>query len=234
MNRAAHFTWDTGDVEWNLGEDLEKAGGNPCHNKSDGKFCASGKPMAGDKTGVTVKPSKTKAFDGEVKQTKNTLSRLEAGALGEKLVTAYLQHGGLKDARTLNIKVNNFPIDLVADHGVIEVKTGQVSNSKSAQQWRATIGQPGKKETEWLKKATPEQKRAHNEKKAQAILERKQQALADLSQVAGKKIKAYTYGVIINPDTKRADLYRFNGFHLRIGWNTPQAAKGYLGSVSYE
>lgn len=207
---------------------------NPCHNKSDGRFCDSGKPIGGDKVDIKTKSSKAKAWNGEQVELKSKLSKQEAGALGEKLIIAHLQANGLKDARTLNVNVNNFPVDLVADHGVIEVKTGLVSNSKSAQQWRATIGQPGKKETAWLKKATPEQKRAWNEKKAAKILERKQQALDDLSLIAGKRIRAYTYGVILNPDTKRADLYRFDGFHLRIGWSSSQAKTGYLGSVSYE
>ena len=39
---------------------------------------------------------------------------------------------------------------------------------------------------------------------------------------------------IINPDTKTADIYKFEGWHDRIGWNSEEAKKAYVGTVKYE
>jgi hypothetical protein len=134
----------------------------------------------------------------------------------------------------MNSKHNNFPVDLVQDHSVIEVKAGLVSNSSTAQHWRATIGKPGKEETAWLKTASSEAKRAWNKKKEQAILQRKEQAAKSISKVLGKQVKARTMTVILNPDNKTADLFEFKGFHLRIRWDSPAVKKAYVGSFKYD
>ncbi len=222
---------------FNEGVDDSIEKGNSCHVGSGpkgGQFCSTGGGGKAPKpAGLQVKTVKARAFKGEPVEIHNKMSKLEVGALGEKLVIAYLQANGKPGAKTLNVKINNFPIDLIQDHGAIEVKAGLISNGKSAQHWRATIGQPGKAEAKWLAQASAAKKAAFNEKKAQAILDRKQKALDDLSKSVGHKIKAYTYTMIINPDTKRADLYRFNGFHLRISWNSPQAKAGFLATVAY-
>jgi hypothetical protein len=157
------------------------------------------------------------------------LSKLEAGRLGEKIVLEHLHSQGFKDAKPMNAKQNNYPIDMVQDHGAIEVKTGLVSNGKGAQQWRATIGQPGKKESAWLAKASAADKRAWNEQKSQDIIDRKNAATKALGKEFGGKFKGSTMTTIINPDTKTVDLY----FHSRIGWHSPQAKGGYVGSYQY-
>lgn len=161
----------------------------------------------------------------------SNLSKQEVGALGESITIAYLKSLGMKDARALNAKVNNFPVDLVQNHDAIEVKTGLVSNGPSAQQWRATIGQPGKAESEWLKRTTTEQKRRWNEKKQAAILARKTRAVRELSRELGRPVKASTIALLLNPDKRTVDVYRFSGFHLRIGWSGAQ--KNYVGSYKY-
>jgi hypothetical protein len=176
---------------------------------------------------------KKKAWDGKQIETKTTLSKIEAGALGEHIVMSYLYSKGMKDARSVNVGRNNYPVDLVQDHGAIEVKTGLVSNGDTAMHWRATIGQPGKAEQAWLKTASKEAKRSWNEQKAQQILDRKQAALKEMSMALKRPVKGSTMTTIINPDTRTADLYRFNGFHLRIAWNSPQAKAGYVGTFRY-
>lgn len=163
-----------------------------------------------------------------------SLSKQETGKLGESIILAHLQSQGMKDARPLNAKVNNFPVDAIEDHGVIEIKTGLSSNGASAQQWRATIGQPGKEETAWLKTAGAEEKRAWNDRKAAEIIARKEAAVKTISSDLGRPVHGSTMTAIINPSTKTADLYRFEGFHSRISWNSPQAKAGYIGSVKYE
>jgi len=39
--------------------------------------------------------------------------------------------------------------------------------------------------------------------------------------------------VIVDHDRRIADVYRFDGFHSRIAWNSEQAKKGYVGSYRY-
>jgi hypothetical protein len=182
---------------------------------------------------LKIKETKTKAFQGEPIPIKNQISKQEAGKIGEDAVIAWLHSQGLKDARHLNLDRNNFPIDLVQDHAVIEVKTGNVANGSGAQQWRLTIGEPGKAEKEWLAKASDEEKAAWNQRKQKMIHERKKKALADLSKELGKPIKAKTITCLINPDTKTIDIYVFDGWHDRIGWKSELAAKSYKTSISY-
>jgi hypothetical protein len=115
----------------------------------------------------------------------------------------------------------------------VEVKAGLVSNGESAQHWRATIGQPGKAEAAWLRTASDEEKSAWNDRKAAAIMDRKAAALKQVQARLGRSVKPVTVAVILNPDTKTADVFRFSGFHARIGWNSSQARKGYIGSYRY-
>ena len=133
-------------------------------------------------------------------------------------------------ASTLNVGRNNYPIDFVSHDRVVEVKTGLSTNPKASQQWRATIGQPGKKESEWLKTATAEEKRAWNNQKRQAILERKQRAVDEVSKKLGRPLKPTTLGVIIDPHTREAHVYEFEGFHLRIGWSDKGVKEAYRAS----
>jgi capsid protein len=176
-----------------------------------------------------------RAFTGEPIATKTQLGKSTTGKLGENIIIQYCrQIKGKKDARHLNLDRNNFPIDLVQDHESIEVKAGLVSNRSDAQRWRLTIGEPGKKEKEWLAQASEKQKAAWNSRKQQAIIERKAKCLKNLSKELGKPVKAKTMTVIINPDTKTADIYEFDGWHERIGWKSEEAKAAYVGSVKYE
>lgn len=202
----------------NAGEFAPKGGGVAAHAHSAVK---------------KIKKVREPAFRGKPVAVKTKISKQHAGAIGEAVVIEWLKSQGLKDARHLNLDRNNFPIDLVQDHAVIEVKTGLVSNSSGAQQWRLTIGEPGKKEKEWLAKASEEQKAKWNAKKQAMIHERKKKALADLSKKLGAKVKARTVTVLLNPDTRTCDIYVFDGWHDRIGWNSDVARASYKGSVQY-
>lgn len=197
-----------------------------------GEFASGG--SGGSVSQIKLKPSKKRVFKGNSIATKKTLTKLESGEIGENIAVAYLQEKGMKDAKALHAKTStHIALDLVGDHQLFEIKTGLVSNGPSAQHWRATIGQRGKKEAAWLKKATPEQKKAWNAKKREAILERKQQLLAEFSKALGKKLKGKTICLIMNPDTKQVDMHVFDGFHSRISWNSPEAKKAYVGSFDY-
>ena len=174
-----------------------------------------------------------RVFDGSPIPNKTKISKQTLGAIGEQIAIAYLKQFGIKDAKPLNVKTTNFPVDLIGDHMCVESKAGNVANSKAAQQWRATIGQPGKKETEWLKIASKEEKREWNKKKAKAIMDRKHKVLYDMSKKYGTTIKAKTITTIINPDTRMADIFVFEGFHSRISWTSKDAQEAYAGTYRF-
>lgn len=184
--------------------------------------------------GAVLRPAEKQVFSGAPVETQTKLSKLETGAIGERVAIAHLkQNLGIHDAGPLNSHITNYPIDISGDHIAVEVKTGLVSNGKAAQQWRATIGQPGKSETEWLKTASADQKSAFNEQKRQAIMSRKKSALAELEKTKNVKVAPKTLTTILNPDTKTVDLFMFDGFHSRIPWNSPEAKKAYVGTYHY-
>lgn len=182
---------------------------------------------------VELKESSTRAWDGEQVDLEHGMSKLELGRLGEGVAAEYLKQAGYKDVRTANVERNNAPVDIAHRGGLVEVKTGIVSNGRSAQQWRATIGQPAAKEAAWLRTASADDKREHNAQKAQAIIDRKQSAIAAYSKEIGHKAKGETVALLVNPDSKTVDVHVFDGFHSRIGWSSQQAKDGYVGSFKY-
>lgn len=182
---------------------------------------------------ITLESSDERAYTGQQISTTEALTKQETGAIGEAAAINYLKRQGLLDARPLNMAQNNFPIDVIEDHELIEVKTGLVSNGQSAQHWRATIGQPGKAEREWLKTASSDEKAAWNAAKSSKILSRKNAVLEQYTRRTGIAARGKTIGTIIDPDRKIVDVYEFDGFHLRIGWNSTAAKNAYKGSFSY-
>jgi hypothetical protein len=182
---------------------------------------------------LTKMPAGERAYTGKPVATKVRLGTVSAGELGEAIITQYLkQEMGIRDAEPANPHVTNYPVDIKGDHMLIEAKTGQVSNSTGAQKWRATIGKPGIEETAWLAKAKPEVKAAWNQQKLQAIMDRKAAVLKEFKKQWGQA-KGVTVTTIINPDTRTADIYRYDGFHLHIRWNNDAAKKAYVGSYKY-
>ena len=168
-----------------------------------------------------------RVFRGASVKLKKNISKIETGKIGEALASR------LTGARKMNGKWNNFPIDLVRGDTVYEVKTGLASNRTDAQKWRLTIGEPGKKESEWLKTASENARAKWNERKAAMIRERKMAVMRDLSRRLGRPIRSKTMTFIINPDKRTADMFEFDGFHPIIRWRSPQTAKAYKGSFSY-
>lgn len=191
-----------------------------------GKFGSGG-------SGLTLTPSSERAWNGTPVELDNKPSKQESGALGEQVALAYLRSQGANDAEPLNLQTNNFPVDMIHDHELVEVKTGLVSNGESAMHWRATIGEPGPKEKAWLAKAKPEAKAKWNAEKQQAILDRKNQVVKDFSKKEGTRYGGKTLTVLLNPDTRTADVHMFDGFHSLIRWKSDQAKAGYVGSFKY-
>src|SRR5208282_2235305 len=166
-----------------------------------------------DSGAVSLEPTDERAWSGEQEPNATRLGKQEAGKLGEQISLAYVQSlPGHEDARALNDAKSNFPVDAIGDHEVFEVKTGQVTNSKNAQQWRATIGQPGK---------------------AQAIMDRKQAAVDAYAKALDHPINGKTITVLIHPDKGIADVHVYDGFHQRIGYNSETAKNAYVGTFRY-
>jgi len=215
----------------NPGQFAKKPGRGKPAKESGGKEKKPVQPSTAKRR--RLRPTRERAFNGEPVDTVK-ISKQEAGKIGEEIILSFLISRGRKDARPMNSELNNFPIDLIQDHETIEVKTGQVSNSKGAQQWRLTIGEPGKEEKARLAKMTPEEKYVWNEKKQRDIVLRKERVLKEVSEELGRPVKAATMTVLLDPGRKVADVYRFPGFHQRIAWTSEEAQKAYVGSFVYE
>lgn len=203
--------------------------------EGSGHFGHAGRPgkrggSAAEGTPTAPKRLEGKVWTGEPEAATPSLSKLQTGAIGEKLVIDLLTEAVGVPFGTVNLGVNNAPFDVAGNGFAVEVKTGMATNGKSAMHWRATIGQPGKAEQELLKQMGAEEKRAHNQWKEQEILKRKHALLDRMTAEAGKEIKPLTMGIILSADGKRADVYRFEGFHLRLPWNKYATEEYYLGS----
>lgn len=175
-------------------------------------------------------PASQKVWMGEQLPKERRLSKLDTGELGEQVVAYVLEKELGTDFYAVNDGINNAPVDIVGDHVAVEVKAGLASNGRSAQHWRATIGQPGVEEQALLKEMSAEQKRAHNQRKMDAILTRKNRMVAEMSQELGARIKPLTMGVIISPDGSKADVFAVDGFHQRLGWNQYATEQYYVGT----
>lgn len=190
----------------------------------------AGHPFRGNQY-VTV----PRVFAGKQVLTKDKLTKLETDALGERIFSEWAQTMGLKDIQSLNELhgVNNYPLDLAADHMAIELKTGLVSNTRGAQQWNVKLGKPGPSEQALMDKMSATKLAAWNEKKMQAAMQRKSDALKEVSQETGTRLTGWTVGLIVNPDTQTADIHAFKGFHRRIGWKSPDMQKAYVTTIKY-
>lgn len=187
------------------------------------------RPSGAAKAPVKVKKGKVWAGEQQPKAEKK-LSKLSTGTAGETIAMEALEAKIGAPFSTLNKGINNAPIDVAGNHTAVEVKTGLASNGKTAQHWRATIGQPGKEETALLKQMSSKEKREHNTWKRAKILERKYDALKEMEKMAGAKINAATVGIILSSDGKRGDVFFIPGFHQRLTWKKYAIEKYYIGT----
>lgn len=185
-----------------------------------------------------ITPTKQRAFDG--KQSGKPIDIHLAGAIGEEIIIAHLKSIGYDDADYTSSFIgsdnNNIAFDLIHDHQLVEAKTGQTSNANGV--WALKYdGRFNKIQEANFAKMTPENmakaKKKINAAKVKAIHDRKQAFADAMQKKLGYKIKTGMITVIINHDTKTADLYQFDGLHDRIGWNSELAKSAYLKSVKY-
>ncbi len=182
-----------------------------------------------------------RAWNGKPVELKTHLTKAETGRICEAVILQHTRELGLANPQHLNVGdtaaahgEGNFPVDLRAGDNVIEVKGGLVSNGTSAQQWRVTLGQPGPEERAMMDKMKPEALARYNAAKMEAAVARKEEVRQEISKSTGREQKAWTYGVILNPDKGLADIYRFPGWHARIGWKSSQAAAGFVTTVKWK
>lgn len=219
-------------------DDIESKGG-----RGSGNYGHMGRPghVGGSGGGTTVSlgsdmsryklPPEKRVWQGSSHaQGTGGLSKLETGARGEALAMQVLGEAFGEEFQTVNVGINNAPVDIAGAGFAVEVKTGMASNSPSAQHWRATIGQPGKKEAELLKQMTSEQKRAHNQYKEQEIVRRKRDMVEYMSKTVGYDVSPLTVGIIMESSGNRADVFVFEGFHLRVPWKQGATEENYVGT----
>lgn len=185
-----------------------------------------------------IKDTKDRAWNG--KQEGEPLDIHLAGAIGEEIIIAHLKQIGYADADYTSSFIgsnnNNIPFDLIHDHQLVEAKTGQVGKPSGV--WALKYdGRFNKDQEAAFVKMSPEQvkleKKKINADKVRRIHERKQQFADGLAKDLKYKITPGMITVIVNPATKTADLYQFDGLHDSIGWNSDKAKAGYLKSVKY-
>jgi len=179
-----------------------------------------------------------KNFTGEPKRHGVTLTKNETQAVSERLAIEYLRSQGFKDARPIKPSGrNNYPVDIVYDSRVVEVKGGDIAASKKAQQWRLTQGEPNRREKEAFKHVAAEDRRRYGGLKQDRIFARKQLAQQQIERVLGRKVTFETITMVVDAKSLSsgvADIYKFEGLHKRIGWNSPEAQTGYKKSLVYK
>ncbi|RJR10596.1 hypothetical protein C4588_02900 [Candidatus Parcubacteria bacterium] len=156
------------------------------------------------------------------------------GQIGEKLAMKVFAEKYGVPFETLNVGINNAPIDVGGDHLALEVKAGSATNSERTQMWRAKVAPFSKKEQALYDKMSPEEKTAYNAYKKQAVLDRKQRLLDELSRELGEPIKPMTVGVILSADGKRADMYAIPGFHISLSWKKYASDEYFMGTYDVE
>lgn len=158
-------------------------------------------------------------------------ARLQTGQIGEQLAMRVLTEQFGVPFETLNVGINNAPIDVGGDHTAVEVKTGLATNGPTAQHWRAMISKPSKKEQELIAQMTKEEKKAYYKYKDEQTLRRKHDMLNRLTELAGgQEVKPITVGVILSADGKRGDVFIIPGFHTRLPWKDYATDEYFAGS----
>jgi len=177
----------------------------------------------------------SKVWDGQqVKHEGSKLNKLETGASGERLAIQVLSKELGSGFHNVNEGINNAPIDVAGDHMAVEVKTGLSTNGVTAQHWRATLGQFGKKERQLVDSLSKDDKKEYLMFRRQQIMERKYSAVAKMSEIAGGTVKPFTVGVILSPDGSKGDVYMVPDFHLRLTWKTYATDEYYVGTFDVD
>lgn len=210
-----------------------KGSGNFDHAGRTGKVGGSAPRVMGQGVSGGWVQKELRVWQGQQHEQQRQLTNIQTGNIGEEMAARAMKDKLGDEFVTLNKGITNAPIDIAGDHHAIEVKAGPASNGKSAQHWRATIATEGKKERELVQAMSAAERREYNQYKQQQVFERKFAMLDEMSRIAGSDIKPATVGVILTPDGKTGDVFFFEGFHARIGWNQIEESN-YVGTYTID
>ena len=182
-----------------------------------------------------TKITRTPEYTGEARPVKTTFGApKEYGDIGENIVTAYLQQTD-PTAHLVPSTKGWKAVDGVSKNEAFDVKTGLINvGTVGNRQWRFTWP-TSDEEKALLKGKSAAYIKKYNEEKGGDALKRKIEAGKDVASILGRTINPAVWGVILQPDTKRADVYHIPGWHMRTGWgNLDNIRAHYVGTVHYE
>jgi 8-oxo-dGTP pyrophosphatase MutT (NUDIX family) len=179
--------------------------------------------------------NRTPEYTGEAKSLKTKFgSKKEAGDIGEAVVAAYIQQSD-PSAHLVEPIGTWKAVDGISKNEAFDVKTGLISvGTVGNRQWRFTFDTKDS-ELEALSGKSESFKAKYNEQKMRDAVGRKVDAARDVATVLNRTINPAVWGVILNPDTQRADLYHIPGWHTRTGWGVLDNIRPYyVGTVKYK
>ena len=128
----------------------------------------------------------------------------------------FMQDAGAQRTR------NRVPVDVLGDRFAVEVKTGLASNRRQSQQWRLQLSTNPARERTQIDGMTRRELARYNGLKSERHRARKEMFLKAHPGVMG-----VTITLILDMSLHLVDLFWFDGFHSRIGFNSQAAAAAY-------
>lgn len=174
-------------------------------------------------------------YTGEAKTVRTQFaSKKEGGDIGEAVVAAYIQQTD-PGAHLVEPIGKWKAVDGISRNEAFDVKTGLISVGQMGNRhWRFTFDTKDS-ELEALAGKSADFKAKYNEQKMRDAVARKIDAARDVAAVLGRSISPAVWGVILNPDNQRADLYHIPGWHTRTAWGDVDAMRPYyVGTVKYK
>lgn len=175
-----------------------------------------------------------RVWNGKERPEESQLSWIEQGSLGEQLAINVLSDLHGTPFKSVNVGINNAPLDVVGGNWAVEVKSGMGTNGKSAQHWRITLGQPGEEEKAAMDLMDRKEKLEHNTWKRDQALKRKNTLVRSMGQKVGEEMKGMTVGVILDGQGTRGDVYLVPGFHKYMSWKKFATDEYYVGTYDIE
>lgn len=207
--------------------------GNPFHDPRSGKFTHSSK---GEGL-VKLTPVKTRVYRGEPVALKTKYSNDDIGRIATAIAMSYAKtYMKLKQPLPLTQHKGFKAFDMVAGDHAVEIKGGHVSNNEA--KWKSSKGglsaaeQKRRREIRTggsaAKKARLKEFDADMENR---IVPRKYAQMKTMSADLGRQLQPHTLGMIVNPDTRTADVFHIPGFEKIHRWK--QLGKYYKGTFRY-
>ena len=181
-------------------------------------------------------------YVGASKRSLNVGKHMTGTVIAENAAVAFLRSQGIKDAKLLKPGGrNNYAVDLLYNVNsrptLVEVKGGFIGATPRAHQWRLTTGEPSAREKVMFAKWSPEERRRYSETvQKKRLFANKDRAATQIQRLTGKPVQRETITMVVDPKGKGkgvVDVYRFKGWHQRIGWNSAEAKKAYVGTFQY-